>query len=1746
MRSRKKIIISAVVGLILILGTFLGIKLFKPAREADRNIIQSETENLFLEKPNKNLSKYAEENGYNEESLMNLLFIASGEMEKTNYEVKTDGVASPKLVVKMPDQIIKAIRQKQGNDYYHEIITYGPKNEASQIYISDGNNFVKTSKNIDKHNLTAVYDAKDVINYTDYDILNLMGIGSKSLSPYILNKHTVLSATLIQQSPNELRVKYTLDANKATYYYQNDVKSRGGSDKYPFFKYVEIEVVFTDNYLIKEMKASEEYELNIGATATITNTVLYTYTFEDFIFLGPDQFKDFMHLAQRPVEPGARDGLFYIQNALLGDLTRETGLTLVGEVKINDEILPVKFKMSMVTGVIKASVNDFLFIMSEGDTLYFKINNNTGKIISEDVNLNLGEQELELGSITNDLTVETEGSLVRVYMKLTDDITLVFNFDELEFINITGKFTVFNQDIEVNAFKSDEEITCDFTDAIDYSSIVDDIKSLVNNPNFEVELPKTQILTNEQSLPLYFSGLLNVNLIDGLNAEGQVSVLFNEEEYLIDVKIYDETIYLNYNDTIKVKLTFNDVTDLIQLIDENYELNFVLEYMQSYNNLKINDYLFAIIKSIELSNDPNNLSIKLNLGEEIGDVIASFIDDKIKVTFPLDINVFIKETEPVSVEKVNEDGYITYETVSKVLEDIKAFVNTNVYEFTFNTVIEGVPLNVAGQILNGETINFEIKFTYGDLTLYVIKDNDTLSFTLGDYQLIFENQEHLFAFVGLLMEKFGLVEVELLDQIEKLLTKESNVLAYLDSFKAKTIIDKIRFTENGVFLNLDNNLIQLLDGQIKLESGLNNPTGAKNVLTVIPKDNYVVSDNNAKKQLLLTDQSLALFTELISMFIDNNNLNLNVSFASEELTLDIDVVCENLLVSPRLSANGLVNINGEELSFKLYLDQNEVILKVGPVIYGMTIEELKELISTESLSLEIPELEFDPTTIIGLVGFILDTDNVDIDITDELLSVEALKPSLDKIGLQKLSLLFKESTLFINVDDLELTVNKTDKVVETLLPHDYYQITLNTTLPLLDNEVIVTGDIYLNLKTLDINGVLNIGDIPIELTKLGETFRVKVLDNTFEFSQEVLMLLINEFVSTDQVTQNNDVNGILNTLDFIINDNEISLLNGLVSINQTALQEVTLPTIEVVEVTTENYQVLVNLVNRLMGLNKLSGNLNIEGLNLDLSGNLDLTKGMFNFNAVFDYQGITGSLEGGLANEELTLLAFNTYFKISISEILSLLPQSEGFTEQITINLTSNELIVTTTSFTLTYDNLLDKVTITGNSFNIIIEEGLEPVTEYNPTEFYVLSDLLEAKDLVLELLKVTERDYYHISFTGDVENLLVTGVFKYLKASQTYEINVTLTDKTTLDVHDLKFMENNGNVYFNYNGLKVLMSQIEFYSIIDLVLTHLEIAQKDQIMEIVQNKTISLDNMGDMITNVNLDELINNINLSEKTFSVNTTEGDLTVTTLGLLPKINLLLNNANLEVTVLDTAPVLSTVVDSQFHNFNNSYNLVQAALNTVNLKTYTFNGNLKLNMLIYNFEVSDFLLKIDNREAESLKIYAEFTVPRTVIVTDCETHNKIYIKDGYVYLDQIKKTYKLSWFQWKLDKTEYIKRLWTKEEFEANLVDNIMMMFNFNSIITDQVDKQTESGSEIDVSKILKEYTPVSGEHYRILVDGNELTSGNLKDITLNIYLVDNLLNKLDIATGYSIFSITGSFTMQPYNTWTDIDFSTFGNL
>ncbi len=960
MSLRKKLIIISIVSITLIAGIVFSIILFKPTKNSN-SLAYSESQNLFLSKPNINANAYLEENNHSEESLKNLLFIAQGEMDLINYEMVTEGVASPRVVFKLKNQKVKGITQKQGHDYYHEIITYGPINQAWEIYIQGENNFIKTSRDVDPETLTAVYAASDVANYTTGDFKMLMGIGPSSLTPYVLNNYTVISAEIIDKNYYEIKVKYILEPDKAAYYHFRDVKHRSGSKEDPKFKYINLEIVFTNNFLVKEIKTNEEYKIFVGANTVVKNEVLYTFSFNDFIFLGPDRFQDFVHLAIRPIEPNERDGLFYLQNAFYGDLLTEEGITFVGDIQINEEHLPIVFNMSMQNNTLTATISDFLVIKNDDNTLYFKLNGSTGKIISEpeededDIDIN----EAILYGATNNISVEKDDDKLKVFLKINEEITLTFNFVDEHFVNLTGAFNLYNQDIELDLVKGDDKIISDFDEARDYTLLLEDIKDIINYPYFNVELPQMEVLTQEGMSPVYISGLFDVSLTDGITADGQITILYNEEEFIVDVTVYDENIYLNYNDSLQFKLSITEAGGVVLLTSQDDETLDLIETMQNFNDFKVNEKLLNFIRNIEVLDADGNLSINLNLGEELGILNILFASQNdIKVTLPQNITLNVSKIDEVMVERVNEEDYVPFEAVTQIYNDIIAFVEADVYEFNLNTTVNENHLLLEGQLLNEDPNSFDVNLVYDTFDINLRKDQEDFYLTVGNYEFLFKDNGSLSLLVLIMLQNAGLANEDVANQVEDVLTNETNIPDYIASLKLKSIIDNVSITEEGLFIELDDILISLIEGEIIVQTGISDPESNQTTMIVKPIATYTIKETNPLIKINLTNRSPELIIKLLKLYLGTETLTVNLS--NDLITLEITI--EDIFNELKFSFVGSFTVLFKEVAFDGYYENEIVTLNMGNRTYTLTLSEfmvfLADKIKTSDFSGSDVTLDF--------------------------------------------------------------------------------------------------------------------------------------------------------------------------------------------------------------------------------------------------------------------------------------------------------------------------------------------------------------------------------------------------------------------------------------------------------------------------------------------------------------------------------------------------------------------------------------------------------------------------------------------------------------------------------------------------------------------------------------------------------------------------------------------------------------------
>ena len=125
----------------------------------------------------------------------------------------------------------------------------------------------------------------DVVYYDKESYLYKYGQYSTEMTVYILNAETVESWNeATANGDGTFTQTFNLNAEKAAYYYQYAMQTRGGLDKLPEFSEISLTITFDDNYRVLSIEANEKSDITrifAMSSTSVTDTV-YTYDEESF------------------------------------------------------------------------------------------------------------------------------------------------------------------------------------------------------------------------------------------------------------------------------------------------------------------------------------------------------------------------------------------------------------------------------------------------------------------------------------------------------------------------------------------------------------------------------------------------------------------------------------------------------------------------------------------------------------------------------------------------------------------------------------------------------------------------------------------------------------------------------------------------------------------------------------------------------------------------------------------------------------------------------------------------------------------------------------------------------------------------------------------------------------------------------------------------------------------------------------------------------------------------------------------------------------------------------------------------------------------------------------------------------------------------------------------------------------------------------------------------------------------------
>lgn len=354
-KNKLKIIICCILGFIVAVGGIVGILVLVPLMEGEKE--PPVVDSAVNEKNDPGDMTYEQHAASGDDGYRTLTYLAYVLSEQPYYhsESVTVSVAPFNMT-----QYTKSFKDYSDGIMISSDLTYGIKNAGTQAaFVPDGNEegrgagvYMRTSSgsvNADSTG-TSVSWNDDVVYYDRESYLYAYGEYSTEMTVYLLTEETITSwDPATDNGDGTYKQTFYLDAEKACYYYQYAMKTRGGLLTLPVFESISMEVTFDNNYRVLQIDVVENSRINpfTWMDSTSTTTTSYTYGEENFDRPHYDYYAGYFE-------------------QYVGNLGSEDG--------DDDELTPLDLLMNAFAGVLNGEGQQFdAVVMAGGKTYYGRV-----------------------------------------------------------------------------------------------------------------------------------------------------------------------------------------------------------------------------------------------------------------------------------------------------------------------------------------------------------------------------------------------------------------------------------------------------------------------------------------------------------------------------------------------------------------------------------------------------------------------------------------------------------------------------------------------------------------------------------------------------------------------------------------------------------------------------------------------------------------------------------------------------------------------------------------------------------------------------------------------------------------------------------------------------------------------------------------------------------------------------------------------------------------------------------------------------------------------------------------------------------------------------------------------------------------------------------------------------------------------------------------------------------------------------
>ena len=700
--------------------------------------------------------------------LTNLKYSAYKIHHSSYFRGDTEGVVSADIGIGTYKQYLTNVRVVHNeNTVFQETISWSSlKSVAEQKYADMGVIIFRPSEKMNGNKPT--YSPNGVqMSYKDYS--EKYGTVPNQLSKYIIDETTILAVKddnaavkaplnsarngdvsftvpdkLVPDSEGNYSITLTLDPDKSSRYYRNEVRTLGGADNNPLFHSVQITVKIDKDWNPISTRTKENYDIEIPVLGKMNcsgdNYEVFSQINDengelpekDFFqplvdealsnpdFVPPDISID------RPLS--ASD---YLAAAFSDYLSGEKNLDL--KLDVDSDILnayDLYVSLNLNTMNLDAMLGNGLYVKYAGDKVYLNLGSINGYLSTDKFGELLKDERISklMGRFTLDLNkmfggdmldvifsgcdMTTENDVTRIPLSFALDLSdispaiasvpvdavIQINDADKSLLSIIGDITVAGVGIHIDITPSAMPKTPSVKDAVDLSGIacfIPDILTTAQNKTFGLDGSVT-VDGNNIGVSAY------VDVTDGITADATIDAFGMK----VAVKYVDGFIYVGMNG-LTVRGTVDELPELISVIGELVGLGKYQSLISSMLPSSVNDYV-KILNALTVSDDTLGIGLKfINIPADIritrNNGVLSGLALGVNVNMfgiKLDAAADFALSYPAhrEVQPIQADSYVTFAQLKTIINNVKPYLQAQSFDLT---VLGSVLQNGKTQTLSG-------------------------------------------------------------------------------------------------------------------------------------------------------------------------------------------------------------------------------------------------------------------------------------------------------------------------------------------------------------------------------------------------------------------------------------------------------------------------------------------------------------------------------------------------------------------------------------------------------------------------------------------------------------------------------------------------------------------------------------------------------------------------------------------------------------------------------------------------------------------------------------------------------------------------------------------------------------------------------------------------------------------------------------------------------------------------------------